>query len=99
MTTDHVLTPQDVEDHLDRLEAAGTSVLCCLTVWEGYRHLMALANARLGVPDLDEKQIPELRDKLTLRNRLADAGLSRGRASALTPRRSPPARPTAAATS
>lgn len=85
VTTDHVLTPQDVEDHLDRLEAAGTSVLCCLTVWEGYRHLMALANARLGVPDLDEKQIPELRDKLTLRNRLADAGLSRGRASALTP--------------
>ncbi|WP_262705901.1 MULTISPECIES: hypothetical protein [Streptomyces] len=46
---------------------------------------MALANARLGVPDLDEKQILELRDKLTPRNRLADTGLSRGRASALTP--------------
>lgn len=85
ITSGHVLTPQDVEDHLDRLEAAGVTVLCCLTVWEGYRHLMALANARLGVPDLDEKQIPELRDKLTLRNRLADAGLSRGRAAALTP--------------
>ncbi|MEU9705475.1 ATP-grasp domain-containing protein [Streptomyces sp. NPDC047981] len=85
ITGEHVLTPHDVEEHLDRLRAAGVSVACCLTVWEGYRHLMALANARLGVPDLDEKQIPELRDKLTLRNRLADAGLSRGRASALTP--------------
>ncbi|MFF7373600.1 ATP-grasp domain-containing protein [Streptomyces tricolor] len=81
----HVLTPRDVEDHLDRLQAAGASVQCCLTVWEGYRHLMALANARLGVPDLDDKQVLQLRDKLTLRNRLADAGLSRARATVLTP--------------
>ncbi|SFL95871.1 ATP-grasp domain-containing protein [Streptomyces pini] len=87
VTAEHVLTPRDVEEYLDHLEAAGTSVSCCLTVWEGYRYLMALANARLGVPDLDEKQVLELRDKLTLRNRLADAGLSRGRASALTPER------------
>ncbi|MFK0264203.1 acetyl-CoA carboxylase biotin carboxylase subunit family protein [Streptomyces angustmyceticus] len=84
VTAEHVLTPRDVEEYLDHLEAAGASVLCCLTVWESYRHLMALANASLGVPDLDEKQVLELRDKLTLRNRLADAGLSRGRASVLT---------------
>lgn len=85
VTGAHVLTARDVEDYLDRLQAAGAAVQCCLTVWEGYRHLMALANARLGVPDLDEKQVLDLRDKLTLRNRLADAGLSRGRASVLTP--------------
>ncbi|MEU4270349.1 ATP-grasp domain-containing protein [Streptomyces sp. NPDC026092] len=85
VTGEHVLTPHDVEEYLDGLRAAGERVACCLTVWEGYRHLMALANARLGVPDLDEKQVPELRDKLTLRNRLADAGLSRVRAAALTP--------------
>ncbi|CAM5549976.1 MULTISPECIES: ATP-grasp domain-containing protein [Streptomyces] len=85
VTGGHVLTARDVEDYLDHLQAAGAAVQCCLTVWEGYRHLMALANARLGVPDLDEKQVLDLRDKLTLRNRLADAGLSRGRASALTP--------------
>ncbi|MCE0444857.1 hypothetical protein LT493_04840 [Streptomyces tricolor] len=42
-----------------------------------------------GVPDLDDKQVLQLRDKLTLRNRLADAGLSRARATVLTPRRSP----------
>lgn len=85
VTTEHVLTPHDVDAYIDELEASGTSVLCCLTVWEGYRCLMASANARLGVPDLDVKQIVELRDKMTLRNRLADAGLTRARASTLTP--------------
>jgi hypothetical protein len=85
VTADHVLTARDVESYLDHLAAEGATVLCCLTVWEGYRHLMALANARLGVPDLDEKQVLGLRDKLTLRNRLADAGLTKARACGLTP--------------
>ncbi|GGY89351.1 ATP-grasp domain-containing protein [Streptomyces nitrosporeus] len=84
VTDGHVLTPRDIEEYIDHLQDTGTDVRCCVTVWEGYRHLMALANARLGVPDLDEKQVLELRDKVTLRNRLADAGLSRGRASVLT---------------
>lgn len=86
VTAGHVLTWQDVEDYLGHLCGAGEQVLCCLTVWEGYRHLMALANGQLGVPDLEEKQVLVLRDKLTLRNRLADGGLSRGRAVELTPR-------------
>ncbi|MFG3408234.1 acetyl-CoA carboxylase biotin carboxylase subunit family protein [Streptomyces sp. NPDC048142] len=86
VTDGHVLTPHDIEEYLDHLQATGADVRCALTVWEGYRHLMALANARLGVPDLDAKQVLELRDKVTLRNRLADAGLSRGRASVLTAR-------------
>lgn len=85
VTAEHVLTPHDVDAYIDELEDMGRSVLCCLTVWEGYRHLMASANARLDVPDLDEKQVLELRDKMTLRNRLSEAGLTRGRASALTP--------------
>ncbi|MGW2277631.1 ATP-grasp domain-containing protein [Streptomyces sp. NPDC001770] len=85
VTADHVLTPRDVEEYLDHLEAAGTPVSCCVTVWEGYRHLMALANARLGVPDLDEKQVLFLRNKLAVRNRIADGGLSRVRATVLTP--------------
>lgn len=84
VTDGHVLTRRDVDDYLDHLEAVGASALCCLTVWEGYRHLMALANARLGAPDLDEKQVLGLRDKLALRNRLADAGLTRARAVPLT---------------
>jgi biotin carboxylase len=85
VTAAHVLTPDDIEAYLDHLHRTGRAVACCLTVWEGYRHLMALANARLGVPDLDEKQALALRDKLTLRNRLAAAGLSNARAHTLTP--------------
>ncbi|MER5746038.1 ATP-grasp domain-containing protein [Streptomyces sp. NPDC002225] len=84
-TTEHALTRQDVESCLDGLRRDGETVLACLTVWEGYRHLMALANESLGVSDLGEKQVLGIRDKLTLRNRLFDAGLTRVRAAGLTP--------------
>jgi hypothetical protein len=84
-TATHELTHADVEACLAELHARGEQVLCCVSVWEGYRHLMALANGQLGAPDLDDKQVSALRDKLALRNRLADAGLSRVRAEALTP--------------
>ncbi|MCP3819184.1 ATP-grasp domain-containing protein [Streptomyces sp. A3M-1-3] len=82
--SEHVLTHEDVEASLEDLRRRGETVLACITVWEGYRHLMAFANELLGVSDLGEKQILELRNKLTLRNRLADAGLSRVRAAELT---------------
>lgn len=82
---EHVLTHQDVESCLADLKGRGETVLACVTVWEGYRHLMAFANETLGVSDLGEKQILGLRDKLTLRNRLFDAGLTRVRAAELTP--------------
>ncbi|MCX4527048.1 ATP-grasp domain-containing protein [Streptomyces sp. NBC_01551] len=81
----HVLTRADVEDHLAALDRRGERVLGCLTVWEGYRHLMAHANSLLNLPDLAEEQVLALRDKLALRNGLADAGLGRTRATALTP--------------
>ncbi|MER8047064.1 ATP-grasp domain-containing protein [Streptomyces sp. NPDC094032] len=82
---EHVLTHRDVESCLAELRERGESVLACVTVWEGYRHLMAFANETLGVSDLGEKQILGLRDKLALRNRLFDAGLTRVRAAELTP--------------
>ncbi|MFD6889462.1 acetyl-CoA carboxylase biotin carboxylase subunit family protein [Streptomyces sp. NPDC059957] len=82
---EHVLTHQDVTACLEELRRNGETVLACVTVWEGYRHLMAFANETLGVGDLDEKQILGLRDKLALRSRLFDAGLTRVRASGLTP--------------
>ncbi|MEU7013676.1 ATP-grasp domain-containing protein [Streptomyces sp. NPDC046385] len=82
---EHVLTHQDVESCLEDLRRQGESVLACVTVWEGYRHLMAFANETLGVSDLGEKEVLGLRDKLTLRNRLFDAGLTRVRAAELTP--------------
>ncbi|GAA2783126.1 ATP-grasp domain-containing protein [Streptomyces showdoensis] len=82
---EHVLTHQDVETCLADLRRQGETVLACVTVWEGYRHLMSLANETLGVGDLGEKQVLGLRDKLGLRNRLFDAGLTRVRATELTP--------------
>ncbi|MEV0219949.1 ATP-grasp domain-containing protein [Streptomyces sp. NPDC050704] len=84
VTAEHVLTHEDVEACLEDLRRRGETVLACVTVWEGYRQLMAFANELLGVRDLGEKQIIGLRNKLTLRNRLADAGLSRVRAAELT---------------
>ncbi|MEU2063705.1 ATP-grasp domain-containing protein [Streptomyces sp. NPDC013455] len=83
-TESHELTVADVDAALDALRAAGTEILACLTVWEGYRHLMAHANARLGVPDLGAEQVLGLRDKLAVRERLAGTGLSRVRAVPLT---------------
>ncbi|WP_394830048.1 ATP-grasp domain-containing protein [Pendulispora rubella] len=83
-TESHVLTREDLESCMASLQQGGERVLCCITVWEGYRHLMALANSHLGVPDLDESLIHALRNKLALRNRLADASLTSIRATALT---------------
>jgi len=84
-TSEHELTRNDVDIALDTLADEGEQVLACVTVWEGYRGLMAHANARLGIPDLTPGKIAALRDKLALRNRLADAGLSTVRARILTP--------------
>ncbi|HVK93822.1 MAG TPA: biotin carboxylase, partial [Noviherbaspirillum sp.] len=51
-TSEHELTRNDVDIALDTLADEGEQVLACVTVWEGYRGLMAHANARLGIPDL-----------------------------------------------
>ncbi|NML33060.1 ATP-grasp domain-containing protein [Paraburkholderia sp. G-4-1-8] len=74
------LTADDVDSALNTLRENGLNVVSCISVWEGYRELMARANSRLGVPDLTVAQVNVLRDKLRLRNRLADAGLSQARA-------------------
>lgn len=84
-TEAHELVWDDVDHALGQLRDAGERVLACITVWEGYRGLMAHANARLGVPDLAPGKIDALRDKLALRNRLNELGLSQVRAQALTP--------------
>ncbi|SAK72087.1 argininosuccinate lyase [Caballeronia catudaia] len=78
------LTSQDVSAALDELHEKGERVLACISVWEGYRDLMGQANAELGVADLAPIEVLALRDKLGLRNRLANAGLSRARAVELT---------------
>ncbi|MEQ5840644.1 ATP-grasp domain-containing protein [Paraburkholderia acidicola] len=81
----HELSQADVEHTLDALQARGVRVRACISVWEGYRALMAYANARLGVADLDPDHVESLRDKLHVRNALHAAGLSSRTAFALTP--------------
>ncbi|MFJ3372928.1 acetyl-CoA carboxylase biotin carboxylase subunit family protein [Pseudomonas sp. NPDC086251] len=83
VTGSHQLQIADIDAFLERLQAQGERVIACISVWEGYRHLMAYANQRLGVYDLDWTQCLSLRNKLAMRNHLADAGLSQARAIAL----------------
>ncbi len=78
------LTADDVEAALDELRKRGERVVACVSVWEGYRGLMALGNEKLGVADLSPSQVNFLRNKLAVRNQLAAAGLSHARAVALT---------------
>ncbi|MDR6406982.1 ATP-grasp domain-containing protein [Paraburkholderia sp. 22099] len=84
-TDSHVLRMEDVEDAVASLRAAGQTVLACISVWEGYRPLMAEANSRLGVSDLSAQRIEFLRDKHAVRNALHHAGLSRVTARRVTP--------------
>ncbi|RBJ70084.1 biotin carboxylase, partial [Pseudomonas sp. MWU12-2534b] len=81
----HALSEEDVDRTLDALQARGVRVRACISVWEGYRGLMAHANARLGVADLAPARVESLRDKLQVRNALHAAGLSSRTARALTP--------------
>lgn len=84
-TTDsHQLKLKDVQNALETLRKSGEQVTCCISVWEGYRHLMAAANQSLGTYDIDGEQALALRNKLKVRNRLAEAGLSQANAFALT---------------
>lgn len=84
-TTDsHQLKLEDIQSALQTLRESGEQVTCCISVWEGYRHLMASANASLGTYDIDAQQALALRNKLKVRNRLAEAGLSQANAHALT---------------
>lgn len=77
VTEGYALTHEDVDLHLKTLEADGVRLLGCLTVWDAYRELMAYANRRTGTADLPEETVRLLRDKLAMRTRLREAGLSR----------------------
>jgi biotin carboxylase len=73
----HALTWADVAHALDQLQAEGWRIEACVSVWEGYRGLMAQANRRLGVPDLTPETVARITDKLWLRLSLAECGLTR----------------------
>lgn len=83
-TDQHALCLDDVQKALASLRESGEDVLCCISVWEGYRHLMAAANAHLGTYDLEPEKTLALRNKLLVRHALVDLGLSKANAYALT---------------
>lgn len=83
-TDSHELTREDVAQAVASLRARGLHVRGCVTVWEGYRALMAYANGLVGATDLTPAHIESLRNKLHVRQALYDAGLTKVRARALT---------------
>ncbi|PKQ81580.1 ATP-grasp domain-containing protein [Aeromonas sobria] len=66
ITDDYALTMKDIEAYLARLPGE-TTLLACISVWDGYRELMAQTNGILGATDLDVTSVTRLRDKLTMR--------------------------------
>jgi hypothetical protein len=73
---DHALTMQDIEAYLARLPGEIT-LLACISVWDGYRELMAQTNGLLGATNLNVTSVTRLRDKLTMRRWLHRDRLSR----------------------
>ncbi|MBR8302804.1 ATP-grasp domain-containing protein [Burkholderia dolosa] len=81
----HELGTRDVENAIAGLLARGSKIKACISVWEGYRALMAYANGLQGIADLPWQLADALRDKLQVRTRLHEAGLSHVIARKLTP--------------
>lgn len=63
-------------DHFLLTTAKGVEFAGCISVWDGYRNLMAYANRLFGAKDISEEGVARLRDKLLMRNMLCEAGLS-----------------------
>ncbi|WP_248815709.1 acetyl-CoA carboxylase biotin carboxylase subunit family protein [Frankia sp. AgPm24] len=73
----HGLRETDVDETLARLAADGVHLLGAISVWDAYRELMAYANRSIGAGDLAVGTVRQLRDKLAMRERLREHGLTR----------------------
>ncbi|CAE6820646.1 hypothetical protein R69927_06554 [Paraburkholderia domus] len=85
VTDAHELSTRDVENAIASLRGRGFCIKGCISVWEGYRALMAYGNALQSVADLPWDRVEQLRDKLHVRLTLKDAGLTNVSAQTLTP--------------
>lgn len=70
ITSFHALRTEDVVNSLEKLASHGKNVLACISVWEGYREIMAMANELLGAIDLPVNVIQKVKDKYILRKEL-----------------------------
>lgn len=80
----HELEWYEVADAITSLKNQGFTVNACITVWEGYRALMAQANSSLEVKDLAAETVSLLRNKLLLRQQLLRSGFSSAASEPLT---------------
>ncbi|GAB4182651.1 MAG: hypothetical protein Tsb002_04230 [Wenzhouxiangellaceae bacterium] len=69
------LNDDEVQKYLDSMEPH-YHVIGAISTFEGYRILMARANVRLATPDISEPLLLDCLDKLIMRKRLREAGLS-----------------------
>ena len=81
----------DVELALAASAAAGHAIVGCMTIWEGYRAMMARVNASVGANDLDVATVELVLDKLAVRSALFALGLTRVQAHRWTADDPPPA--------
>lgn len=77
------LSWKDVKIFLAEKKKSNALPSCVISVWEGYRELMARANELLGADDVSEEVIASVRDKYSMRRRLNIGGLSSLRVSRL----------------
>ena len=76
---------QNVADALGTLTEQGRMVMATISVWDGYRSLMARGNQLLKVADLNAETVDLINDKLRMRQRLFPLGLTGGKVEVLTP--------------
>jgi hypothetical protein len=72
----HSLKLSDVTEAKANFERDGIKFVACISVWEGYRAIMAEINAAVGAPDLDAATVFGLLDKFSMRQKLLDVGLT-----------------------
>lgn len=77
VTDRHNLNIEDIENVLNHVRSEGRDIVACITVWEGYRDLMADVNSKILLcDDINCETVLNLRDKLLLRNNLTKGGFS-----------------------
>ncbi|EKK9986095.1 ATP-grasp domain-containing protein [Vibrio vulnificus] len=75
-STNDTLTYAEVSDCLKAFSSAGHKLIGCISVWEGYREIMAEINYMLKANDISVDLVRLLRDKYRLRKKLQKLGVS-----------------------
>lgn len=77
MVDDNQLIWRDIKRALDYFSKKNIKIIACVSVWEGYRSLMAKVNELLGANDMNAEKVELLRDKFSLRKFFVTSGVSK----------------------